>query len=144
MQLVDSSTATPIHIVNPTCSTCESQHAQTPNQWTSMTYKAALREEVIFAADMTRMLIGCLFSAACYCFCPMCLVTRDDIELGRIPARSITATYVKNKRNSRLSFPLHAHQNHKKGCTHYFKKRRRAAFQLPGIMPCYPPSYYGN
>jgi hypothetical protein len=53
---------------------------------------------------MMRMLIGCQSSAACYCFCPMCLVTRDDIKEGRIHSPSILHTYNKHKRNSRLSF----------------------------------------
>ena len=73
------------HIVSPTCSTCQ-QQTQTPSQYTTMTYSTSHPVEVIFAADMKmmRMLIGCQCSAACYCLCPMCLVTRDDIQQGHI------------------------------------------------------------
>ena len=61
----------------------------------------------MIAADMKmmRMLIGCQSSAACYCFCPMCLVTRDDIKEGQIHAPTIHPSYAKHKRNRRLSFP---------------------------------------
>ena len=44
--------------------------------------------EVFIAADMKmmRMLIGCQPSAACKCFCPMCLATTDDALQGHIHA----------------------------------------------------------
>lgn len=45
-------------------------------------------EEVFLAADMKmmRMLIGCQPSAACKCFCPMCLATTNDALPGHIHA----------------------------------------------------------
>ena len=120
--------------VSSTCSTCEQEQRQTPNQYTTITYKAPNSVKVIFAADMKmkRMLIGYQSSAACYCFCPMCLVTRHDIQPGRIHSPFISETYFKNKRNSRSSFT--PQQQHKISCTHCFCKRHMAIYQLPRTM----------
>ena len=54
---------------------------------------------------MMRMLIGCQSSAACHNFCPMCLVTRDDIVEGRVHAPTVLPQYSGRHRNRRLSFP---------------------------------------
>lgn len=63
--------------------------------------------EVFIAADMKmmRMLIGCQPSAACKCFCPMCLVTTDDALLGHIHAPILLPPYSPRRCHSRQSFP---------------------------------------
>jgi len=83
-----------------------------------MTYNSTQPGELMIAADMKmmRMLIGCQSSAACHCFCPMCLVTRDDIALGCVHSPSLSSQYISRRRNRRLSFPPRTtasqHQQH--------------------------------
>ena len=62
--------------------------------------------EVFVAADMKmiRMLIGCQPSAACKCFCPMCLATTDDALPGHIHAPILLPVYSLHPRNRRQSF----------------------------------------
>jgi hypothetical protein len=52
-----------------------------------------------------RMLIGCQQSAACKCFCPMCLATTDDALSGHIHAPILLPPYSPYRCHSRQCFP---------------------------------------
>ena len=85
---------------------CQQHNVQPTPSHTPMSINQLSIAEVFIAADMKmmRMLIGCQPSAACKCFCPMCLVTHDDALPGLIHAPVLLPPYSPFRLNRSHSF----------------------------------------
>ena len=83
-----SSTTNSNTFVSTSCTTCQQlcqHHGLHPTPPHSpLLLQQVNKAQLVIAADMPmlRMLIGCQTSAKCHNFCPMCLVTRDDVQPG--------------------------------------------------------------
>ena len=88
------------------CEECQQQHHRTLSH-SPMSINQLSVADVFMSADMKmlRMLVGCQESAACHNFCPMCFVTRDDIQPGQVHSPIILPAYEKHNHNRRRSFP---------------------------------------
>ena len=85
---------------------CQQHNVQPTPSHTPMSIDQLSIAEVFIAADMKmmRMLIGCQPSAACKCFCPMCLVAHDDVLPGLIHAPVLLPPYSPFRLNRAHSF----------------------------------------
>ena len=97
--------------ISPSCDTCKRLCEQYQLQPTPLHSPLSLQHvsmaQVVIAADtpMLRMLIGCQTSAKCHNFCPMCLVTRDDVQPGRAHSLFVLDEYKRHAGHSRNTFP---------------------------------------
>ena len=97
--------------ISTSCTTCKQlceQHQlhPTPLHFPLLRQHVSMAQ-VVIAADMPmlRMMIGCQTSAKCYNFCPICLVTRDDVEPGRVHSPFVLDEYKGHAGPSRNTFP---------------------------------------
>ena len=97
--------------ISPSCTTCKhlcEQHGlhPTPPHF-PLLLQQVNKAQLVIAADMPmlRMLIGCQVSAKCHNFCPMCLVTRDDVQPGYVHSPVVLDDYKQHLLPSRSTFP---------------------------------------
>ena len=96
---------------SPSCTTCKQlreQHGLHPTLLHSpLLLEHVNKAQLVIAADMPmlRMLIGCQTSAKCHNFCPMCLVTRDDVQPGYVHSPVVLDDYKQHPLPKRSTFP---------------------------------------
>ena len=96
---------------SPSCTTCtqlrEQQGLHPTPLHSPLLLQHANKAQLVIAADMPmlRMLIGCQTFAKCHNVCPMCLVTRDDVQPGYVHAPIVLHDYKEHSLSCRSTFP---------------------------------------